>query len=59
MWRRLKALWLDESGDMVENLGVMISVILGLAVILGGITAVMSQVGDKFETRILGVKIGE
>lgn len=55
----LKALWCDESGEMVENLGILVSVVLGLAVILGGLSVVMTQVGKTFETRIPGVTIGE
>lgn len=54
----LKALWADESGDLIEDLAVVLIVMLSLTAILGGVAVALSRAGHNFERRIHGVSIG-
>lgn len=48
----LKRLWADESGDMVQNLGWLVAVSVGVAVVGGVIYTATSSMGGRVRAKI-------
>jgi len=55
MRRLLLSLWRDERGNVVENLGVMLVISIGIGVILAGLSVSLERSGANFEHYIRGV----
>jgi len=48
----LRRLWADESGDMVQNLGWLVAVSVGVAVVGAVIYTAVSSMGTRVKNKI-------
>lgn len=55
----LKRFWREEAGDVVTNLGIMVTITIGLLVIVVPLIQSLTNVNWGFKGSLDGVTIGE